>query len=877
MAKQNEIYDIDAERYSIAGLLKNPKVLADLPLQFSENAYRSKLYSNCFSAIREAAKEGEDINPYLIATRISNLGMSFEELSGGSLLEHLEEIKVGVSLTEEGTLDFCRRLAKIEVFRERFEAAKNVGNFLREKKNWEKPLEDIITYTDQLYEGNISLYTRDGGKEFSFIFDTVEAMMEERAANPITEFGYFSPFDRFNHLYDALYTPSDINATASRSNVGKAQDINCKVLTPMGWKRIGEIEFGDFVIGSDGQQKKVLGVYPQGLKKSFKVTVDDGGFTYSCDEHLWLTTTYKNRKNKTNKQPTVKSLKEITETLVDNHGLNFVKPVQFNGQKLPLNPYLLGVLIGDGCLTERKSTVFTTADDEILDFVLKSLPESDEVRKVGEGDKYSYRIVRADFEPIDNISDPRTSTTQRVLKEIGLHGLKSYEKFIPDLYKYSKVEDRISLLRGLMDTDGNIDKGRPSVTFNSTSERLARDVREIAWSLGARASIKERKNTYYTKNGEKVFCRNLWRVYITFQRESGINPFQLKRKEALFKGGKKKKYRYIKSVELVGEVKSVCIKIDSPDSLYVTDSYILTHNTSYGFFLASHVCDKYQVPSLWMDSGEMTEHQMAMRAICSFSKGVIPTYYLKTGLWKQVPEMAEAYEKIRPRIERLKKTFAFRNVGGMTSAEICSVIRRFWLTHVGRFSETIPSFGSKLGPCFPTTYDYLKPMPGDNPNAPEWATMGYHLQDLKNLITSEVPTGINTFLQLNKGGITRGKMAGQYDDSENSWGMSDRIYHNVSRGESLRFKTLDELAEEGQKFGNCVLKNVKRRDLGKGFKEALTPVKMPDGSLRDNYLHLNQESFYWECLGDLASTADDMGQVASEDKDDNDDGDVNLV
>ncbi len=869
MSNNNEISDVSMERESIAGMLRDPSVLSDV---------------SPYKTMKDLFSRSEDINPYSVSRQMSVLGITMNELQGGSLKEHLEEIKVGISLNKQGTFEHCQKLATLEVCRERMEAARNVAKFLKDKSNQAKPVADIVTFTDQLFQGNLSFYTRTNDQEFSYIFDTVEQVIEERANNPILEFGYFSPFERYNYLYDALYSPSDINATASRSNVGKAQNINCKVLTPDGWKKIGNIKVGDQVIGSDGRPKSVLGVYPQGVKKSFKVIMDDGGFTYSCDEHLWETTTFKNRKNKTNKNATVKSLKEISETLIDihggaNHGIFFVKPVEFSKKELPLDPYLLGVLIGDGCMSDKKSTTFTSADQEIVDKVSSLMPLLDRVSKISPGtNKYDYRISKKNHCASNNYYGEGNGTeTQKILKELGLHGLKSYEKFIPELYKYSSIEDRLALLRGLMDTDGNGDKKSPSVCFNSTSEELARGVRELAWSLGARASITLREKTYYYKEGEKVYCKPLWRVWITLQTDSGINPFLLSRKANNFTGGKKKKFRYIKAVEQVEDAESVCIKIDAEDHLYVTDDYILTHNTCYGFFLATYVADKYQTPGLWIDCGEMTEFQSQIRGICSFTKGAIPSYYLKTGLWKKEPSMVKAYNEIKPRIQRLKKYFAFKNIGGMNSKEICGVIRRFWLSKVGRFSDTIPSFGSKLGPCFPVTYDYLKPLPSDDHGAAEWQTMGAHLQDLKNLITQEVPAGINTFLQLNKSGITRGKSQGQYDDSEGAWGLSDRIYHNVSRGENLRFKTKDELASENQMYGNCVLANVKRRDLGKGFKEALAPVRMPDGSLKDNHLHMNQDSFYWECLGDLATSAQELeGPRKSRNGDEDDNSDVIL-
>lgn len=878
MVKKSKIYDIDAERYSIAGFLKNTKILADLPRNFDENIYSSKLYGTCFSAIREALKDGEDINPYLVATKISNLGMNFSELSGGTLLEHLEEIKSGISLTEQATLDFARRLCRISLLRERESACIKVDDFLNDKKNWELSPEEIINFTDQAFQGNLSLYTREG-KEFVKIFDIIEGIIEDRGNNPIDEFGYHGPFETFNKWFDAPFTPGDIHVTASRSNIGKAQDVNCKVLTPMGWVKIGDIKIGDNVIGSDGNAKHVIGVFPQGMKKSFKVTMDDGGFTYSCDEHLWLTKTYKNRKNKTNKEAKVKTLKEISESLIDihggaNHGIQFVKPINFAPKELPLHPYLLGVLIGDGGFSVKKSTILTAAEEEVLTRVRLLLPQSDQLVKVGsESNRYDYRITKREHCASDNYYGENCSETQKILKELKLHGLKSPVKFIPEDYKYSSVTDRIELLRGLMDTDGSCNKQGVGAEFSSASKVLAEDVKELVLSLGGKASIKEKKITFYKKDGIKHFCLPAWRVRIIFQSESLINPFFLSRKALCFKFGTKKKYRYIKSVDQVADAESVCIQINSDDSLYVTDDYILTHNTSLGFFKAISVIEKYKCPFLWIDAGEMLPIQIMRRAICSLSRGFITTYMLKSGKWRLNKDLTKIVRDIWPRIKEIKDLFFFRNIGGLSSQEICSTINRFWLSEVGRFAE-LPTFDNPLGPSFPVNYDYLKPVDAaGGKNSQEYQEVGTHMENIKALITTQVPACIHTYLQTNRSGITRGKKMGDFDISEASFAMSDRVYHNCSNAYILREKTTDELVNENQQFGNRALHLVKKRDLGELAHKALEYIRQPDGSIMENYLHLNQEGFYWEEKGTLEDSVKAQ-DIASED--DNDDGDVEL-
>lgn len=356
---------------------------------------------------------------------------------------------------------------------------------------------------------------------------------------------------------------------------GKAQDVDCKVLTPNGWKRIGDIVVGDSVAGRQGEFNKVIGVYPQGVKKSYKVTMDDGGFTYCCDEHLWLTQTASERDHK--KPAKVRRLSDIASTLVlgvtkryTNHSIPFCKPIDFPNKEQQLHPYLMGALLGDGGI--KYATMFTTADDWVLNRVREVLPSGDKLQ-LQKGSLIDYAVTKVTRLPVK-----QKSKTRQALEHYGLAGCGSADKFIPDDYKFASRSQRIELLRGLMDTDGSASQGKTAMEYCTVSEKLSRDVRDLVLGLGGRVSVSTKSGSY-VKNGVKHVCRKAYRLCISFPETLDFNPFALPRKAALFKPTKRLTQRFITSIEYVKDVESVCIEVDSPEHLYITDDYIVTHNT----------------------------------------------------------------------------------------------------------------------------------------------------------------------------------------------------------------------------------------------------------------------------------------------------------
>lgn len=341
------------------------------------------------------------------------------------------------------------------------------------------------------------------------------------------------------------------------TGLGKASPVSEPVLMPGGWQPIGELEPGDQVIGVDGKPTEILGVYPQGIKPVMRVTFQDGSWARCCPEHLWTVRTKYDRYRR-------RPWRTMTTTDIalsrQDWQIPLVAPVHHDHRSLPVDPYTLGVLLGDGCVgCPRELRVCT--DEWIWDRL--GLP-GHIVERLDSG----YTIAA-------RIKDPSLNVA---LQSLGLWGKRSWEKHLPPIYLLGTPADRLAVLRGLMDTDGHpmVDGG---AEFSSTAESLVLAVAELVRSLGGVARNITDRVTSYTHNGEKLQGRRSWRVNIKMPADAC--PFLLPRKAERWRPPTKyPPARVIRSIEPDGpDVEQVCIRVANPDGLYVTRDHIVTHNT----------------------------------------------------------------------------------------------------------------------------------------------------------------------------------------------------------------------------------------------------------------------------------------------------------
>jgi phosphate starvation-inducible PhoH-like protein len=454
------------------------------------------------------------------------------------------------------------------------------------------------------------------GKTFLAVALAVQALMQKRVnriilARPAVEAGEklgFLPGDLqdkvdpyLRPLYDALFDLVDyervtkllekrvIEVAPLAFMRGRAQPLYSRILTPDGWRRMGEIQVGDLVIGSDGKPVEVLGVFPQGRKQIYRLTMTDGSSTVACAEHLWQVTTLEDKRR--NKPPRVLETQEMLGNFRRNHQYRYElpllsAPVEWAHQEVPIEPYALGLLLGDGCITDKTSPIFSTSDADLLaslEFALTNM--NLQFRRKSNLD---YVIVNPAAGRGGLIV--RNPLTQ-ALRELKLAGTNSATKCIPHVYLYNSADVRLALLQGLLDTDGGpVTQERRTcrIHYSTTSERLKDDVLFLVQSLGGAAHWRRRqaegRKPGFARGREIPYRNDAFIMDIRLPK--GMEPFRLKRKADVYRQyGGGRPMRFIKNIEPLGVEETQCISVASPDSLYVTDDVILTHNTLADAFI----------------------------------------------------------------------------------------------------------------------------------------------------------------------------------------------------------------------------------------------------------------------------------------------------
>lgn len=337
---------------------------------------------------------------------------------------------------------------------------------------------------------------------------------------------------------------------------------------------MGDVKVGTKVIGADGKACNVTGVYPKGVKDVYRVTFDDNTYVDCGLEHLWEVQTRTDRVK--HNPPRIVNTEQMLENFNlkrsggkrRNYSIRMVKPVEFENQleKDDIDPYLLGCLLGNGNLKSNQIR-FTCNDEEVIENIKEVLPEGVEIVKYTQD--YQYAIKRI------SRNGMKTNPIVDKLKEYGLIDKKACEKFIPKKYLNSTVKNRLKLLRGLMDTDGNVEQCS-GARYTTVSERLKDDTIELTRSLGGKVTYRTEKPSTTYINERKVEGRKL--VYrIRFNMFE--NPFQLTRKKERFNPITRNYQKIVTNITKVRQEECQCIMVDHPEHLYVTDGYTLTHNT----------------------------------------------------------------------------------------------------------------------------------------------------------------------------------------------------------------------------------------------------------------------------------------------------------
>ena len=354
---------------------------------------------------------------------------------------------------------------------------------------------------------------------------------KDRVAPKFTDNDFF-----FARRIQMMFEQAKNSSEAKARQKGYEQPHSEPVLTSEGWKTMGDVKVGDKVVTRKNTLATITEVFPQGKKDVYELTLMDGRTVRCGENHLWKVY---NKRLKQKKEVVLSTRQMIdwglTKKVNGNKNVSYqfalpdIDPVEFNEQDLKIDPYLLGLLLGDG--TINKQLKISSIDKEILDSIQDILGE-DYSLNFDNHSNCNYRIVYKD------VHDTEQHKRYDLNRQIKLNPLKEelkrldllkvcIDKFIPDIYKHSSIKQRLELVRGLMDSDGYISTDG-CMEFKNCSKRLSKDLTYILRSLGVDCKISE----FESKDGFK----NYFRVYIKTTR---FNLFKLSRKAELFNPHKK--------------------------------------------------------------------------------------------------------------------------------------------------------------------------------------------------------------------------------------------------------------------------------------------------------------------------------------------------
>lgn len=400
---------------------------------------------------------------------------------------------------------------------------------------------------------------------------------------------------------------ADLVICGGRKGGGKVLTNDSDIITPFGIRKNGDLKVGDII--SDpctGGMERVIEIYEHPAHDFYRIFFDDGSWVDCGLEHLWKV----RQTGYTHKRRNLYGLgveddyriwtfgmikKWLDEQEEGQHYMSGAKcrsrkylvvplcePVRFTRagncmRRTDIDPYVIGAVIGDGWLTESATRYcdarLTSADNDIIR----------ELKKAGV--VVSAMTQRKGCKATDYELMSDKLREQLLISK--LYGCKSADKFIPTCYKFATIDERKAIIQGLMDTDGYIDN-RGHCYFTSVSRTLAEDVQFIIRSLGGWASISvDTDSGYKDSNGDFVKCQDAYTVSIKMKDTSML--FRLPRKMARcrrFNGGLSEVARRIVGYEHIGTKDGRCITVDSPDSLYMTNDFIVTHNTWVSLYKA---------------------------------------------------------------------------------------------------------------------------------------------------------------------------------------------------------------------------------------------------------------------------------------------------
>jgi hypothetical protein len=381
--------------------------------------------------------------------------------------------------------------------------------------------------------------------------------------------GFFAYAENMNLLQYLSDTPQilrDMDLIKGAGFGNTAHPYSEYIYTPSGKKQWKDIKIGDIIFADNGQSTKVVDIPFDDFTDIYKITLFDGRIVYASNNHLWdvLKPSTKQRSTLSTKELFYK-YKRLHKSGYSTH--EYLIPssskVEFNKQDVPIDPYTLGLLLGDGSVKSTKGNTvrFTSNYCDLTEY-----------------NKFIPNIYKFTTPSDDRHCYIRIPNAESYLKKLNLNNKTSINKFIPNIYKFNTSEIRLNILKGLLDTDGYVGQGTP--VFNTISKQLAEDVCFIARSLGYHSKIYLNK-AGYKKGDIYIQCNDSYAIKIWTNENLFKLPRKLKKLSKNPSGKLKARMLGIPIIDIKysHREKAKCITVNNKSECYLINDFIVTHNS----------------------------------------------------------------------------------------------------------------------------------------------------------------------------------------------------------------------------------------------------------------------------------------------------------
>ena len=567
-------------------LMKRPQLLSEIDkYSFILTDFPSRFERSIFMAINGLYRNGATkIQPIDIENFIEPDQVSAKLFKDKNGIEYLQDI---IELSEVENFDFYyNRFKMFNLLKDLKKQGFDTSEFYCEDLTNPKA-EEINQGFNMLSPKMITDAVRKKllGVEAKYeITDEIEVESAAQGMNTLVdelgaayEIGMPIQGEIFNQVIDGA-KKGTLTIRSAASGVGKALPNSTVIPTPSGKRKVSDIKVGDYLFDAFGKPTKVLGVYPQGRKEVLYVRFKDGRVAQCCEDHLWSYCTRGQKEHsKKERKFYTKTLKEIRQQpLQDSRGVyNILVPmnyaVEYEEQYYYIPPYIMGLALGDGSFRQNESNKafqFSSEDEFLPNYI--GFMMNWEVKKNNANFGWYFSF--------NNKAPHKNVWVQDFLKQYPeLLNTKSETKFIPEEYLYGSVEQRFDLLSGLLDTDGSVDsKGR--ISYYTISPFLRDNVVELCHGLGFKTTVLVDSH----KDTNIGFI-----IRITGRPEDKAKLFKLPRKkeiiQAWYNSNTRKEFNDFNPIVEIGSChyteEMTCFMVDNEEHLFLTEDYIVTHNT----------------------------------------------------------------------------------------------------------------------------------------------------------------------------------------------------------------------------------------------------------------------------------------------------------